>query len=296
MGWHLVKELLMEYSLRTAGDAPDSGVAASRVNRLPKRGESGFTLVEVLVAIVVLSITGLAAAQFAITAIRTSYAQQQRSTAVSLGDDGMERMRAQIANVDANQYLDELIKGMGETSVTAAQKNLSDVGAITSQLADLSYTSSPDPDKSKYIQPVRATAGKDAKHTEYTVNTVVERCFRASGEISCKTASQLGISRSSATSYTANTSTSATADILDPGKTVSGAFTFGAHTYMPMIAWWWASHGTTTCIRQNLPVHHVGTAGYWRRQQAHHLVRGCNERNNKRKTAYSRRRATYGAR
>ncbi|MFR2313722.1 MAG: hypothetical protein ACLS6O_02300 [Bifidobacterium sp.] len=41
--------------------------------------------------------------------------------------------------------------------------------------------------------------------------------------------------RSSATSYTANTSTSATADILDPGKTVSGAFTFGAHTYMPMI-------------------------------------------------------------
>ena len=47
----------MEYSLRTAGDAPDSGVAASRVNRLPKRGESGFTLVEVLVAIVVLSIT-----------------------------------------------------------------------------------------------------------------------------------------------------------------------------------------------------------------------------------------------
>ena len=28
---------------------------------------------------------------------------------------------------------------------------------------------------------------------------------------------------------------SATADILDPGKTVSGAFTFGAHTYMPMI-------------------------------------------------------------
>lgn len=107
----------MEYSLRTAGDAPDSGVAASRVNRLPKRGESGFTLVEVLVAIVVLSITGLAAAQFAITAIRTSYAQQQRSTAVSLGDDGMERMRAQIANVDANQYLDELIKGMGGGNV-----------------------------------------------------------------------------------------------------------------------------------------------------------------------------------
>ena len=104
----------MEYSLRTAGDAPDSGVAASRVNRLPKRGESGFTLVEVLVAIVVLSITGLAAAQFAITASRTSYAQQQRSTAVSLGDDGMERMRAQIANVDATNISMNSSKAWGK--------------------------------------------------------------------------------------------------------------------------------------------------------------------------------------
>lgn len=65
--------------------------------RMPKRGERGFTLVETIVAVLVLSLVGLAAAQFAVTAIRTSYAQQMRSTAVSLGDDGVERVQAQIA-------------------------------------------------------------------------------------------------------------------------------------------------------------------------------------------------------
>lgn len=113
MGWHLVKELLMEYSLRTAETPRFRGCGESRQSiaktwrvRLHVGGSAGGDRgVEHY---------GLAAAQFAITAIRTSYAQQQRSTAVSLGDDGMERMRAQIANVDANQYLDELIKGMGK--------------------------------------------------------------------------------------------------------------------------------------------------------------------------------------
>ena len=88
----------MEHSWRRAVNDAATGLAIHNVKRLPKRGESGFTLVEVLVAIVVLSITGLAAAQFAITAIRTSYAQQQRSAAIALGSDGIERMRAQIAD------------------------------------------------------------------------------------------------------------------------------------------------------------------------------------------------------
>ena len=45
-----------------------------------------------------------------------------------------------------------------------------------------------------------------------------------------------------------------TADILDPGKTVSGAFTFGAHTYMPMIrvvvgvTWDDNMHQAKTCL------------------------------------------------
>lgn len=224
----------MEHSRRRAGDNTAAGLGTQRVNRLPKRGESGFTLVEVLVAIVVLSVTGLAAAQFAVTAIRTSYAQQQRSAAIALGDDGMERIRAQIAGVDSTRYFSELIKGMGDGSVATAQKNLVDSGAITSQFSDLARTGSPDTDD-KYVQPVRTTTGKDAKHTTYTVNTVVEKCFRISGTMACKTASQLGVTNSSAISYVDNPAMSATADILTSNKMPSGAFAFGSETYLPMI-------------------------------------------------------------
>ena len=48
----------MEHSWRRAVNDAATGLAIHNVKRLPKRGESGFTLVEVLVAIVVLSITG----------------------------------------------------------------------------------------------------------------------------------------------------------------------------------------------------------------------------------------------
>ena len=107
----------MEHSWRRAVNDAATGLAIHNVKRLPKRGESGFTLVEVLVAIVVLSITGLAAAQFAITAIRTSYAQQQRSAAIALGSDGIERMRAQIADHTSapSSYYTDLLPGMGES-------------------------------------------------------------------------------------------------------------------------------------------------------------------------------------
>lgn len=185
----------MEHSWRRAVNDAATGLAIHNVKRLPKRGESGFTLVEVLVAIVVLSITGLAAAQFAITAIRTSYAQQQRSAAIALGSDGIERMRAQIADHTSapSSYYTDLLPGMGVDDVKKAHANLTAVGAITSQFSDLEATATPDADTSKYIQPVRTTTGKDAKHTTYTVNTVIEKCYRESGTMDCRTASELGI-------------------------------------------------------------------------------------------------------
>ena len=135
----------MEHGWRTAGSDTAAGLVNNDVNRLPRRGESGFTLVEVLVAVVVLSITGLAAAQFAIGAIRTSYAQQQRSTAIALGSDGIERMRAQIAGSKAkpSHYYQDLLHGMGADGVKQAQANLAAVGAITSQVSDLASTATP---------------------------------------------------------------------------------------------------------------------------------------------------------
>jgi prepilin-type N-terminal cleavage/methylation domain-containing protein len=228
----------MEHGWRTAGSDTAAGLVNNDVNRLPRRGESGFTLVEVLVAVVVLSITGLAAAQFAIGAIRTSYAQQQRSTAIALGGDGIERMRAQIAGSKAkpSHYYQDLLHGMGADGVKQAQANLAAVGAITSQVSDLASTATPDADTSKYIQPVRTTTGKDAKQTTYTVNTVVEKCYRLSGTMDCSTASDLGITGISAISdVDGNADASLKASILDAGSIPGKGFLYQTRTYMPMV-------------------------------------------------------------
>lgn len=228
----------MEHSWRRAVNDAATGLAIHNVKRLPKRGESGFTLVEVLVAIVVLSITGLAAAQFAITAIRTSYAQQQRSAAIALGSDGIERMRAQIADHTSapSSYYTDLLPGMGVDDVKKAYANLTAVGAITLQFSDLEATATPDADTSKYIQPVRTTTGKDAKHTTYTVNTVIEKCYRESGTMDCRTASELGIDgHASISGLDGTPDASLRSSILSQDNIPTKGFTFMAKTYMPMV-------------------------------------------------------------
>lgn len=125
---------------------------------------------------------------------------------------------------------------MGVDGVKNAQRNLAAAGAITSQVSDLAATGTPDADTGKYIQPVRTTAGKDARHITYTVNTVIEKCYRLSGTMDCKTASQLGIS---ATSSIVNLDGAAANDIreaiLRTDKVPGRGFQFGGKSYMPMV-------------------------------------------------------------
>ena len=59
--------------------------------RLPRRGQKGFTIVEVLVALLILLATATMTAQLSIQAIHTSYSQQQRSTAMTLSPPGRGR-------------------------------------------------------------------------------------------------------------------------------------------------------------------------------------------------------------
>ena len=49
-----------------------------------RRNQQGFTIVEVLVALLILLLVGTVAVQFAVSAIHTSYQQQQRATAMTL--------------------------------------------------------------------------------------------------------------------------------------------------------------------------------------------------------------------
>ena len=64
-----------------------------RRRALLKRMQRGFTMVEVIVAIGMLTLVGLAAAQFAVTAVHSSYAHQQRAITVGLAESGWSRYR-----------------------------------------------------------------------------------------------------------------------------------------------------------------------------------------------------------
>ena len=80
------------------------GHTYGRRRALLKRMQRGFTMVEVIVAIGMLTLVGLAAAQFAITAVHSSYAHQQRAIAVGLAESGMEQVQESVKGKKATRF------------------------------------------------------------------------------------------------------------------------------------------------------------------------------------------------
>jgi type IV pilus assembly protein PilV len=68
------------------------------------RASAGFTLVEILITVVVLSIGLLGLAGLQISGLRANMSSEARSKATLLANDIIERMRANPLGVDANQY------------------------------------------------------------------------------------------------------------------------------------------------------------------------------------------------
>jgi len=73
------------------------------IHVLPRRG-SGFTLIEVLVTIVVVSVGLLGLAGLQIDSLRANMNSETRSKATLLANDIVERMRANLSGVNANAY------------------------------------------------------------------------------------------------------------------------------------------------------------------------------------------------
>lgn len=69
----------------------------------PQRN-TGFTLVEILITVIVLSIGLLGLAGLQISGLRANMSSEARSKATLLANDIIERMRANPLGVDANQY------------------------------------------------------------------------------------------------------------------------------------------------------------------------------------------------
>ena len=93
------------------------------LDALPRRGlAAGFTLVEALVALVVLSIglLGVAALQF--TSLKTNHGSATRTQAVYLAYDIIDRMRANPAAANSNGY--DIALGVTPTAGTVAGDDL----------------------------------------------------------------------------------------------------------------------------------------------------------------------------
>jgi len=84
--------------------------------------QQGFTLLEVLIALLVLSIGLLGLAALQTTGLRSNEMASMRTTATQLAYDISDRMRANPAGVDANEYL--LAGGATPTGTSVAKLDL----------------------------------------------------------------------------------------------------------------------------------------------------------------------------
>jgi type IV pilus assembly protein PilV len=107
-------------------------VAAGRSGRRPSRLQSGSTLLEVLVAILLLSLGFLAVASVHASAFKYGKMSEFRSTAVSVGSALIERMRANPAGVSAAAYLSAADKYPADPlpSVSCGDVQVCDPGVI----------------------------------------------------------------------------------------------------------------------------------------------------------------------
>lgn len=236
------------------------GYTYGRRRALLKRMQCGFTMVEVIVAIGMLTLVGLAAAQFAITAVHSSYAHQQRAIAVGLAESGMEQVQESVKGKDGNTIFSTLTSGMSKSGAQEALKAATDLNVIenASDTIDVGWTDSP---SATAIQAKVETNDRQGKGTTYTVYTVVGKCYRLSTQASCLSASKQGLVTSSgavgAYKYVGKGNKAVdAASITDATKFPTGPFNTGtasSPTYSPMVrvvvlvTWPDSQHQGKTC-------------------------------------------------
>jgi type IV pilus assembly protein PilV len=98
--------------------------------RTPKhrasRQQRGFTLLEVLIALLVLSIGLLGLAALQTTGLRSNQMASMRTLATQLAYDMTDRMRANPAGIAANQYVIATDETPGDPAVSIANNDLTE--------------------------------------------------------------------------------------------------------------------------------------------------------------------------
>lgn len=136
-------------------------------DRAKTRHDDGFTLVEVIVALLILSIILTASIAFVVRAGTLSSYQQHNQVAVTIANQAMERVSATTPNQVA------LVKGRTKMSVESAWTEQAgrDGVATTYPLWDDSATSSSTPS-------VALTQAQTLEGTVYKTVTLIGACYR----------------------------------------------------------------------------------------------------------------------
>lgn len=213
------------------------------------RNEQGFTLIEVIVSIALVLVAGLAAAQFTITAIHTSHAQQQRAAAVNIANGSLEQAEALLGSNKPQDYAQTLVKGVKESESEAAWKAVSDLGAVSADDMDLFYQSDSTSDTGG-VTVKRTAQPEESRSGTFTVYTVLGKCYRKQGTAACKSASALGLPTGGLRSDSADVSS----QVLSNTDMPTAPFNNGTVKYIPMlrvmVAVTWPDVGgsTKTCV------------------------------------------------
>lgn len=222
------------------------------LSRMRGRGETGFTLIEVIVAVVILTIVGMTAAQFAVRSLVTSREMQQRAAAASLAQDQLEKLQSQISsNAEtsghAQSYFNAFVKNISKGGYKQVNSDLkgSVLPDFQNAVGGISVYNNGTIDESG-VPSVEKIRKSD---TDYTLYAVVAKCFRSSDSMTLLTSMPSG-------TYTyLDKETSVTDTVLNsPEDYVEGRFSdSNGKTYYPMLrltvfAKWHNNSKSNDCI------------------------------------------------
>ncbi|MGF1647482.1 MAG: Ig-like domain-containing protein [Kineosporiaceae bacterium] len=140
------------------------------------RDEGGFTVVEVVVAVVLVAAVMASAGIFFVSGVATSAGLQRRDTAAQLADEAMDLVRAVPAS-DAQAGAAGLVEGRARADVEA---HWATAPAGLTDLTDPAWDETPTGDP---VIPLTAT--RSAGGLDYTVDTYIGVCRLAPAETSC---------------------------------------------------------------------------------------------------------------
>ena len=222
------------------------------LSRMRVRSESGFTLIEVIVAVVILTVVGMTAANFAVRSLVTSREMQQRAAAASLAQDQLEKLQSQISsNAEtsghAQSYFNAFVKNISKGGYKQVNSDLEGgvLPDFQNAVGGISVYNNGTIDE-RGVPSVEKIRKSD---TDYTLYTVVAKCFRSSDSMTLLTSMPSG-------TYTyLDKKTSVDYETLNsPADYVEGRFSDSSgKTYYPMLrltvfAKWHNNSKSNDCI------------------------------------------------